>query len=119
VLANPRTSLVIVCRVDRSIAGVISKTDVVRRIADHPESVSATVAADVMTRDVVSCRSTDALQDVLSLMKDRGLVHVPVIDDRSGASGVLDARDALRALVARAKNKTSLLRDYIMGVGYR
>jgi CBS domain-containing protein len=56
---------------------------------------------------------------VLNLMKDRGLVHVPVIDDARGAAGVLDAGDALRALMARAKSKNSLLRDYIMGVGYR
>jgi CBS domain-containing protein len=52
-LANPRTSLVIVCHFDRSIAGVISKTDVVRRIGEHPESVCETAAADVMTRDVI------------------------------------------------------------------
>lgn len=59
------------------------------------------------------------MEDVLSVMKERGLVHIPIIDDNSRSSGVIDARNAIRALMAQANYNESLLRDYVMGVGYR
>ena len=72
-----------------------------------------------MTRDVVSCHSTDCLPELLSMMGRRGLVHVPVIDEESRPCGVVNARDALRVLWAEEKYQEALLRDYVMGIGYR
>ena len=53
------------------------------------------------------------------MMAKRGFAHVPVIDEHSKPLGVIYARDALRALLADKKYEASLLRDYIMGIGYR
>ncbi len=72
-----------------------------------------------MTRDVAYCRQADYLPDVLSMMHTRGLVHIPVIDECCRPVGVVNARDGLRALMAEEKYEASLLRDYVMGVGYR
>ena len=36
---------------------------------------------------------------ILSIMKERGFVHIPIIDQDSGPSGVLDVQDALEALL--------------------
>jgi CBS domain-containing protein len=44
-------------------------------------------------------------------------VHIPVVDENSKPLGVVNARDALRALLAEEKYEESLLRDYVMGVG--
>lgn len=52
-------------------------------------------------------------------MEKRGFVHIPVVDENSKPSGVVNARDALRALMAEEKYEASLLRDYVMGIGYR
>ena len=52
-------------------------------------------------------------------MEKRGFVHIPVVDENSKASGVVNDRDALRALLAEGKYEASLLRDYVMGIGYR
>jgi CBS domain-containing protein len=101
------------------MAGIITKTDIVRKISDCSGALGALAAADVMTRDVIHCRQGDALEDVLGVMKERGLVHVPVIDAQSRPVGVMEARDALRALIGDASHEILLLRDYIMGVGYR
>ena len=49
----------------------------------------------------------------------RGFVHVPVIDAAGRPSGVVNARDALRELMAEGQYEEALLRDYVMGVGYR
>jgi CBS domain-containing protein len=118
-LSETPVSLVVVCDPHRAIAGVITKTDIVRKLGQSAATAATTAAAEAMTRDVIHCRPSDSLEDVLQLMKKHSLVHVPVIDAHSRPTGVMEARDALRALVADASYEISWLRDYIMGVGYR
>jgi CBS domain-containing protein len=118
-LSDTHISLVVVCNSDGAMVGVITKTDVVQQIGLCGERACAIQAADVMTRDVAYCRPTDSLPDVLSMMEKRGFVHIPVVDEDSKPVGVVNARDALRALVAEGNYETSLLRDYVMGIGYR
>ncbi len=55
-------------------------------------------AAAAMTRDLTYCHPSDALQDVLSIMKERGFVHIPIVEQDSRLVGVVNARDVLQAL---------------------
>ena len=117
-LLRTGTDLVVVCGSAGLLAGVITKTDVVSQFS-HCQGASRTTAVSlVMTRDVVVCRPGDRLQDVWSKMKERGLKNVPVTDQESRPVGVLNARDALKVLLKEVENEESLLRDYVMGVGY-
>ena len=118
-LSGTPISLVIVCGADGAVAGVISKTDVVRVFGRNAQTACTMSSAQVMTRDVVSCRSDDRVEDVLRMMGERRLVHVPVLEANSRPAGVMEARDALRALMERASDEIWHLRDYIMGAGYR
>ena len=118
-LSDTPVSLVVVCGPDCAMAGVITKTDIVRKLGQCAATAANTAAAEAMTREVIHCRPGDALEEVLQLMKEHSLVHVPVIDAQSKTTGVMEARDALRALMADASYEISWLRDYIMGVGYR
>lgn len=72
-----------------------------------------------MTQTVTSCRTDDLSHDVLALMKLRGFVHIPIIDQNSRPCGVVNARDALQALLHEVKDEELVLRAYVMGVGYR
>jgi CBS domain-containing protein len=118
-LSDTQVSLVVVCAFDGSMAGVITKSDIVRRIGGCRGSSCMTAAAEVMTRDVTSCRPSDFLPEVLSMMEKRGVVHIPVVDENFRPTGVVNARDALRELMAEGEYEESLLRDYVMGIGYR
>jgi CBS domain-containing protein len=118
-LSDTQISLVVVCNHDGPMVGVITKTDLVQQIGRCGGRACTTAVADVMTRAVTYCRPTDCLPDVLSMMAKRGFVHAPVVDEHSKPLGVVNARDALRALMAEEKYEASLLRDYVMGIGYR
>lgn len=118
-LSDTHISLVVVCDSHGAMVGVITKTNMVQQIGRSCESIGTTVASDVMTRNVTSCYPTDSLLDVLSMMEKSGFVHLPVIDEKSKPSGVVNARDALRALMAEGDYEEALLRDYVMGIGYR
>jgi signal-transduction protein with cAMP-binding, CBS, and nucleotidyltransferase domain len=113
------TDLVVVCGPGGVLAGVITKTDVVSRISQCQGSSCTTAALLVMTKDVLLCHPGDWLQDVWSAMKVRSLKNVPITDGDGRPVGVLNARDALQLLLEEAQDEESLLRDYVMCVGYR
>jgi CBS domain-containing protein len=118
-LARAEINLVVVCNPDATFAGVITKTDVVRHLS-HCDGAGSTVAAStVMTSEVTCCRPDDLLDNVWSIMREHHLKHVPVIDVDSRPIGVLYARDALEVLLGKVQHKELLLRDYVMGIGYR
>ena len=116
--ATRTEALLVVCNPDGVMVGVITKTDIVRQIADCEGSRCTTAAETVMTRDVTYCHPNDSLHDVLSKMKERGFVHVPIVDQRSKPLGVINARDALQVLLGDVEYDVSFLRDYVMGIGY-
>ena len=60
-----------------------------------------------MTRDLIYCHPSDMLKDVLSIMKERGVVHVPIVDQNSRPVGVVNAR----ALLVEAGDEELILRD--------
>ena len=118
-LSSPHVNLVVVCDAGDALAGVVTRTDIVRQISHCAGSSCTTAVASVMTREVTCCRPQDRLTEVWSTMRERGLKHVPVIDEAVRPLGVLYARDALQVLLDALEYEELLLRDYVMGIGYR
>ena len=117
-LLDCHTDLLVVRSGDGLIAGVITKTDVVRQMSVCQGSGCTMAASSVMTRTVVHCQPKDVLSNVWSIMKDRGLKNLPVLDQDSRPIGVLNARDALEVLREEVEYEEVLLRDYVMCAGW-
>jgi CBS domain-containing protein len=118
-LSEPAVNLVVVQNADGTLAGVITKTDVVRQISQCVGSSCTTAASAVMSREVTVCQPHELLTEVWSTMKKRGLKHIPVVDEQAHPLGVLYARDALQNLLLEVEYEELLLRDYVMGIGYQ
>jgi CBS domain-containing protein len=117
-LLRKGTDLVIVCGSNGFVTGVITKTDVVGQMS-RCQGASYTMAASLaMTRDVVVCRPDELLQDVWKRMKEHKLKNIPVVDKDARPVGVLHARDILQVLLEESQGDQSMLRDYVMGIGY-
>lgn len=112
------TDLVVVCGTSGAVVGVITKTDIVARFGECQGSGGATAAALVMSTDILQCSPGDLVHDVWSKMRARDLKSIPIADADGRPVGVLNARDALGVLLQEVKGEESLLRDYVMGVGY-
>ena len=113
-------NLIVVCNSGGAMAGVLTKTDIIRQISVCGKAASActTPIGEVMTKDVIYCRPKDWLKDVWATMKDKQLLHVPIVSEDLKPLGVINARDALLALWEESNYEESLLRDYVMGIGY-
>lgn len=118
-MAKPHTDLVVVCGQDGEMAGVLTKTDIVGQITQCIGSGCTARVDTIVTRDVASCQPGEPLQDIWSMMKARGLQRIPVVDQVGKPVGIIYARDALQALLGEVESDETLLRDYVMNVGYQ
>lgn len=119
IMSKPHTDLVVVCGRDGSMVGIITKTDIIAHIRQCSGADCTASVETIMKRQVVSCYPSDVLQDILLVMKERGLQRIPVVDKYGTAMGIVYARDALQHLLSQSEFDESQLRDYVMGVGYR
>ncbi len=117
-MSRPHTDLIVACD-HGDMVGVLTKTDIVGQIGRCMGAGCTARVDSIMNRDVAYCRAHDLLLDVWSVMKERGLQRVPVLDEGRRPLGIIYAREALQALLSEAENEEELLRDYVSGIGYR
>lgn len=116
-LSRPGVGLVAVCSGTGSLEGVLSKSDLIRHLC-CPNAASAPASA-LMSRSVVTCSPEEGVHEVWQAMTARGLQNVPVVDDASRPVGMLDIRDAMKALFEEEALQERMLFNYVTGVGYR
>jgi CBS domain-containing protein len=80
------------------VIGIISERDVVSQLAMEADP-DETTAQEAMSRVVVSVRPEDPLLDVVFLMIDALVRHVPVITEDGEIDGMVSIRDVLRPLL--------------------
>jgi CBS domain-containing protein len=66
--------------------------------------------ADLMTSPVISCASTDSMVDVVVLMDEHHVRHLPVIDD-GALVGMLSMRDIQSAWLDALDQECETLRE--------
>src|SRR6478752_8406469 len=73
--------------------GMFTERDVVRAIAEHGAAgINMKVSQLISVQQLVSCSSSDTIEDVRHLMNRHHIRHLPVIDDHS-LCGVISMRD--------------------------
>jgi CBS domain-containing protein len=83
---------------NNTAAGMFTERDVVRAIAEHgANGVNVKVSQLISVQRLVSCTSTDTLDEVRHLMNVHHIRHLPVIDNFSLA-GVISMRDIAAAV---------------------
>ena len=114
-LLDQNIGLLVVCGPEGEAVGVLSRLDLVRHLADEQERETL---SGLMRTDVVSCRPEDDLVAAWKVMTAHGLQSMPVLGKESQPVGVLDLRDALKALFDDERYQEQLLENYIAGFGY-
>lgn len=118
-LLRSGTDMLLVCGSAGFLRGVVTKTDIVNQISQCQGAGCIVLISVAMTHDVTSCRSGDLLEDLWHRMKACSLKDILYIDEESRPLGVLNARDMLQALLKESTTEEGMMRDYVLGVGYR
>ena len=118
-LLGDGSDMVLVCDNAQHLAGIVTKTDIVRMTGRCAGANCTAPIARAMTTEVVTTTPATLLQDVWQQMNELGLKNLPVLDEKGAVLGVLNARDVLLTLLQEVRYEEALLRDYAMSLGYR
>ncbi|KAJ9145798.1 hypothetical protein P3X46_028134 [Hevea brasiliensis] len=102
----------------KSIAGIITERDYLRKIIVQGRSSKSTKVGDIMTEEnklITVTPDTKVLQ-AMQLMTDKRIRHIPVIDDKE-MIGMVSIGDVVRAVVTEHREELDRLNAYIQG-GY-
>jgi CBS domain-containing protein len=115
--SRPGIGLVVVCHGNGGAAGVLSKSDLVRHLANS--GPMQTTAATLMSQPIVYCTPDDDVHSVWQTMAAHGLQNMPVLGVDRKPLGILDIRDAMKELFEQEELQERLLTNYIAGIGYQ
>lgn len=94
--------------------GIISERDYARGIILKGRSSKDTLVREVMTSDVVSAHADQNIEECMTLMTDKRIRHLPVVDDGE-LCGVISIGDLVKSIIAEQKSLIDQLEHYISG----
>lgn len=112
VLGSHRIGAVVVSADGTHIDGVLSERDVVRSLAEHGAAALDRTARDLMTAEVVTCRPDTTVEELMSLMTERRIRHIPVVVD-GALAGVISIGDVVKDRISSLEDETQALHNYI------
>ncbi|MEE8202431.1 MAG: CBS domain-containing protein [Alphaproteobacteria bacterium] len=96
-----------------NLAGLVSERDIIRAIAVNGERALEMLVRDVMTSEVVTCRPTDTISEVMKVMTVRRFRHLPVVEGGE-LKGIISIGDVVKHRLEESEMETRVLRDYVI-----
>ncbi|MDQ4008787.1 MAG: CBS domain-containing protein [Actinomycetota bacterium] len=111
VLAEHNIGAVVVASDSTAVQGIVSERDVVRRLADGPEVLDASVES-IMTAEVHSAEPSEPVDSLMRLMTEQRIRHVPVMIDGSLA-GIISIGDVVKSRIGELEFERDQLTSYV------
>ncbi len=96
--------------------GILTERDILRLTARNPGELGSIQVGSVMTRELITARPEDQLAEMMDVMTESKIRHLPVMEgDR--LTGIISIGDLVNACRVMAEEENSQLRQYIQGAG--
>lgn len=114
-LGEHRIGALVVSGDGQAIQGIISERDIVRTTASGGGAALDGSVGSVMSTDVVTCTVSDGVDRLMSLMTERRIRHLPVVDGDGRLAGIVSIGDVVKARLTELEEENRALSDYISG----
>lgn len=114
-LGERRIGALVVSGDGRAIEGIVSERDIVRATATLGAAALDSSVGSVMSTDVITCAAGDGVDRLMSLMTERRIRHLPVVDERGHLTGIVSIGDVVKARLAELEHENHALAEYISG----
>jgi CBS domain-containing protein len=114
VLTEQRIGAVVVSGDGRSVDGIVSERDVVRALAEHGAAVLSEPVTAIHTAEVHVVRPDTPVEELMQVMTDRRIRHLPVVAD-GVLCGIVSIGDVVKNRIDELENERTALANYISG----
>jgi CBS domain-containing protein len=99
---------------DGRIRGIMTERDLLRAGASGLEQLARARVRDVMTSDVITASPDAEIQEVMDIMTEHRIRHLPVVEG-GDLCGMISIGDVVNALRSNVETENRLLHAYIEG----
>ena len=112
-LAELKIGALVVSSDGETVTGMASERDVVRHLAqDGPEIMSGPVSSIMSTK--VTCSPIEAsTSDLMELMTNSRVRHIPVIDSEESLIGIVSIGDVVKSRLGELQDERDALIQYV------
>jgi CBS domain-containing protein len=111
-LRENRVGCVVIVDGGGKLAGIVSERDVVRAIGADGAAMLDQPVSRCMTREVVTCRECDTIEELMAAMTAHRFRHMPVVE-RGKLIGLISIGDVVKMRIAETEMETAAMREYI------
>jgi len=104
----------VVSKDGRSVDGILSERDIVHALADHGDRVLGLDVVQLMSRRVITCKFSDSIADLMALMTDRRIRHIPVVEG-GALAGIISIGDVVKNRLDEVESEATSMREFIAG----
>jgi len=94
-----------------TINGIISERDLAYGLAAHASRLPTVMVERLMTQVVVSCSPDDTIDQVMQVMTQKRIRHLPVKQGEA-LVGIISIGDVLKSRLSEIQLEADVLRDY-------
>jgi CBS domain-containing protein len=114
ILSEHRIGALVVTGEADELVGIVSERDIVRAVAREGPDVLGRPAGDVMTRQLIVCGPDDSIYELMNLMTNNRIRHLPVVEDGK-LKGIISIGDVVKSRIAEVEFEASEMKRYIAG----
>lgn len=115
-LASNRIGAVVVIDDSGSIQGIVSERDIVRLMAEQGGGALTSKAGDLMTRQVRTCKVGDSEAELMALMTQHRIRHLPVVENGKPI-GMVSIGDIVKYRIEAIEREAEEMKSYIATAG--
>lgn len=115
-MAENNVGSVVVCN-DGQMVGIFTERDYCRKVILMGRSSLNTPLHEIMTKDMITVRPNQTLEECLKLMSKYHIRHLPV-EDGGKLVGVVSMRDVMEMIISMKEDRIERLENYILGTDY-
>lgn len=97
----------------RKIEGIVSERDVVRAMPGKLDQLIGMHVRDLMTVEVVTCKSDATVANLMKIMTEMRIRHVPVVDEDDNLISIISIGDVVKEHISELDTERKALRDYV------
>ena len=97
------------------LVGVFSERDYTRKIALFDRSSRTTRVSEIMTTTLTTAEPHLSIPHCLSLMTDKHIRHLPILNAEGQLIGMLSIGDLVKAMIEQQQKTIEQLQSYISG----
>ena len=110
-MAQHNIGAVVVSTDGRSVEGIVSERDVVRRLHEDDQVLDGAVSA-IMTSDVHTCEPHSSVDELRVMMTERRIRHVPVVSNGE-LTGIISIGDVVKSSLDQLQFERDQLDSYV------